>query len=700
MNESNIVTGGYMDDWYDAETTAKHLGIGLSNLYALAQSGKIPGHRLGKKWKFNKAEIDAWMRANKPIEEFFLSAQAWIDGNDLLRAPQQEAHAAALRHYENPSADRFSIIQLPVGCGKSGLIACLPFQLARGRVLVIAPNLTIRDGLAKNLDVSDRRSCFWHKCNVLNPQIMMAGPFAAILDGPDANIHDCDRSHIVLTNIQQLASCVDRWLPQFPHDYFDLVLVDEGHHSAAASFQKVFEHFPKAKIINLTATPFRSDRKALPGELVYRFTFKQAMIKGYIKRLQAGYVAPEELYFTCDGEETRYTLDDVLDLKDEDWFSKGVALSPECNKNIVNASLEKLEKMRMTGTQHQIIAVACSVRHAKAIRSLYEERGYNAAEIHSQMPEDKKAEVLQRLRAGLLDCIVQVQMLGEGFDHPKLSVAAIFRPFRSLPPYIQFIGRVMRVVVQNDPRHPDNLGWIVTHIGMNQDRLMDDFKDLERDDQLFLQELLDGEPQEDEVPAEVREGRKQTRIAPDMIVNRELFSSFLEANFLDADDDALLVELKAQAEALGFDGEKLAQMIRSQKAALGTGQPQMKQVSAPAPFPVSPQRARREAKRRLDEEVKRAAKVLVNRMGYEFNGREIPVKLGTGTQGNNFVASVQLVYRHLQKRLGIKSGQLGTLTTEQLQAGMDALEEIVNDLTRVLKVREKGHEERQNADTP
>ena len=47
-------------------------------------------------------------------------------------------------------------------------------------------------------------------------------------------------------------------------------------------------------------------------------------------------------------------------------------------------------------------------------------------------------------------------MLGEGFDHPKLSVAAIFRPFRTLAPYIQFVGRIMRVVVQNDPTHPDN----------------------------------------------------------------------------------------------------------------------------------------------------------------------------------------------------------------------------------------------------
>ena len=126
---------------------------------------------------------------------------------------------------------------------------------------------------------------------------MIAGPYLAVLDGRDANIHDCDRSHIVLTNIQQLASSADRWLPAFSEDFFDLILVDEGHHSAAPSWKKVFEKFNKAKVINLTATPFRSDNKDIEGELKYRYSFKRAMLKGYIKKLQAIYVAPEEIYF-------------------------------------------------------------------------------------------------------------------------------------------------------------------------------------------------------------------------------------------------------------------------------------------------------------------------------------------------------------------------------------------------------------------
>ena len=106
------------------------------------------------------------------------------------------------------------------------------------------------------------------------------------------------------------------------------------------------------------------------------------------------------------------------------------------------------------------------------------------------MTEDQQAEVLRDLRERLLDVIVQVQMLGEGFDHPPLSVAAIFRPYRSLSPYIQFVGRVMRVNRQQAPGHPDNRGIVVSHVGLNLDRHWDDFKTLDAEDQQLAQAWL------------------------------------------------------------------------------------------------------------------------------------------------------------------------------------------------------------------
>ena len=279
-----------MAEWLNADEAAGYLGISSSNLYSMAQQGRVPGHKLGKMWRFNKKDLDSWIKANKPISEFFISAESFIESNDFLRDPQREGHAAALNFFE--SGGNKAIMQLPVGCGKSGLISILPFDISEGRVLVIAPNITIRRELQKVLDITNKRACFWYKCRILSPEVMSAGPYMAVLDGKDANVHDCDRSHIVVTNIQQLASSADKWLPQFPDDYFDMILVDEGHHSAAPSWMKVFEKFPNAKVVNLTATPFRSDNKNIEGDFIYRYSFKRAMIRGYIKKLQAIYVAP------------------------------------------------------------------------------------------------------------------------------------------------------------------------------------------------------------------------------------------------------------------------------------------------------------------------------------------------------------------------------------------------------------------------
>ena len=111
-----------------------------------------------------------------------------------------------------------------------------------------------------------------------------------------------------------------------------MIIVDEAHHSAARSWQKVIDRFPNAKIIHMTATPFRSDRQEIDGELVFRYPFRSATLKGYIKRLKASYVAPTEIELGfADERGQTYTLEDVLKLKEEEWFSRGVALVRRCN---------------------------------------------------------------------------------------------------------------------------------------------------------------------------------------------------------------------------------------------------------------------------------------------------------------------------------------------------------------------------------
>ncbi len=669
-------------EWLSLEEAAEHLKVDKTSLYAAAREGRVPSQKVGKKWVFERAKLDTWLRGSQSSESLFLNLDYDIENNQNLRDPQRDGY---LRVQEFFAAGKNSaIVQIPVGCGKSGLAAILPLGIAEGRVIVIAPNLTIKDGLYEAMDITNRQKCFWRKAGVLAPNQMIAGPLTSTLDS--GNISVASRSHIVVTNVHQLAMNADKWLTQFSDDFFDMIIIDEAHHAEAESWKKVINRFPNAKVILLTATPFRSDRQELNGDLVFRYPFRSATLKGYIKRLKASYVAPStiELGFSDQAGRT-YTLEEVLKLKEEDWFSRGVALAQLCNQHIVDNSLEKLEELRQSGTQHQLIAVACTINHAKEIRSMYRERGFSAEVIHSRQKGDEQAAILAALKNGTLDCVVQVQMLGEGFDHPKLSVAAIFRPFRSLAPYIQFVGRIMRVVVQNDPSHPDNVGHIVTHLGMNLDERLKEFKEFENDDQAFWDKVIGGVGPE--TPAGVREGSTRLQAGERVVVHDEIVDSLWEEDFTPIEDEQVIADLRERLTLYGLDPSQADEMFKKAQ------QSPMRKKNASEPFPVQPQKEWEEAKKRLFEQTQRLAKILLNHVELKMTGHEIPYKYKSlNVSGrDNYVSALMMVNHEINKRLGKSRTDA---STEEIKAVLDGLDDILQTLAKRVRKAKSEYDKR------
>ena len=608
------------------------------------------------------------------IGQLFHAGQARIAGNPSLREPQIDGHAAAVEYFAG--GGQRAVEQIPVGCGKTGLIAILPFGIARGRVLAIAPNLTIRDQIAAAADASNPDN-FYRAAGVLTD--LRNGPFRSVLNA-DANVHDVDEAHIIVTNIQQLGERNGRWLENFPEDFFDLILVDEGHHNAAPSWQNVFVRFPNARVISLTATPFRADEQPIEGETIYGYTFRAAMQRGYIKQMSSRNVAPRELAFTYRGAEQRHTLDEVLQMREEDWYSRGVALAEESNISIVDASIQWLRWLRNGGLRHQLIAVACSMDHARQVRALYQERGLETREIHSGQGREEQEDILRDLRNGTLDAIVQVQMLGEGFDHPPLSVAAIFRPFRSLSPYIQFVGRAMRVNVQRAPAHPDNEGIIVSHVGLNIDRHWDDFKAIDRDDQELVHEWLGA----DDAPPEPHESDGRRRLRPDMVVTEEFIDRFLSDAFLDASDDALIDNAMAvlrdqgiDLEALGLTREDLQRRVAAARE---------RETPEPERLIVQPQEHRRTLRRRLREQTQSAANRILEALGERPAGRRIALLGGTGA-ANNLGGVIAMMHRAVNEHLGIDSDERLEQSTEALERGLTDLDGIADRVEAELRER-------------
>lgn len=210
----------------------------------------------------------------------------------------------------------------------------------------------------------------------------------------------------------------------------------------------------------------------MAGRILYSYPVARAIQAGYVKRLTALVLNPRTLRYVRreNGEEIEVELDEVRRLGEQDaGFRRSIVTSTETLNTIVDASIRELEKLRCnTGNRRlKIIASALNFEHCRQIVEAYRARGQRVDYVHSR--EDSKANerVLEKLEGHELDVIVQVRKLGEGFDHRYLAVAAVFSVFSNLSPFVQFVGRIMLVIKQNDAGHPLNQGIVIFHAGAN-----------------------------------------------------------------------------------------------------------------------------------------------------------------------------------------------------------------------------------------
>lgn len=397
---------------------------------------------------------------------YFENSSPEILSNDLLRAPQKNGYFEVYEHFVVKGNKTNAIVVLPTGVGKTGLMALLPFHISKGKVLIIAPQIVIRDTVVDALNPQNP-ACFWLKQKVFSSVSDL--PALVEYQGRDTSREILDHADIVVTNAQKLQTRLESsLLHSLPVDYFDMIIVDEAHHSTAKTWVDTLHHFSHAKVIKITATPFRTDSESIVGELVYKYKLSQAMAKGYIKSLENFTYIPEKLYLTLDGnKEKKYTIEEVRDmnLRDDEWISRSVVYSEECKASVVDESLTLLtEKLRGTSVPHKIIAVAPNIDEAIKINDLYIERGVASVVVHNRLNDDEKSRAFSDIKNHRVQVIVNVSMLGEGYDHPYLSIAAIFRAFKNPLPYVQFIGRVLRAIPENEvQKASDNIGNIIAH---------------------------------------------------------------------------------------------------------------------------------------------------------------------------------------------------------------------------------------------
>src|SRR5689334_16478611 len=125
-------------DYLTVQQAARYLSVSTQTLRRWDTDGKLKSVRHpGNDYRYYKrSDLEPLRLDYKRAEQinpgrFFTATIADIETNQRLREPQREAHKAVRQHFEEKQDA--AIIQIPVGCGKTGLIATLPFQIANGR---------------------------------------------------------------------------------------------------------------------------------------------------------------------------------------------------------------------------------------------------------------------------------------------------------------------------------------------------------------------------------------------------------------------------------------------------------------------------------------------------------------------------------------------------------------------------------------
>ncbi|MGG3773057.1 DEAD/DEAH box helicase, partial [Heyndrickxia faecalis] len=424
----------------------------------------------------------------------FQSTQANIHNNNSLYEAQKQAYKAAFAHYQEFPDFKFreTLIVMPTGTGKTGVMAILPYGISKGRVLIITPGKIVRKTVYEQFDSAQNpERTFWIKRNVIYdrkalPNSYLYKGYNPKIDGEkELTMKKLTMSDIVITNVHKLGSSNDEvnLMSLVKKDFFDMIIVDEAHHVAANMWKEALEYFSASKVIKLTATPFRSDNQSISTneyDPIYEYTLGEAINDGLIKNIVKQEEIPGEIILKNQVTGQIYSLEKAKEILGNDFVSKQIAMDEHCSKQVIERTKDILLKKRKSYPNHQVLAVTCNDEHAKDICKWFNDYDLKATYVSTKsLSENEIEKRLNDFANGVYDVMVSIQMLGEGYDNPNISIISLFRPFKTISPYAQAIGRGLRRIYAENLNPIDNYCNVVYHQELGLEQLWKYYKEQE-----------------------------------------------------------------------------------------------------------------------------------------------------------------------------------------------------------------------------
>jgi superfamily II DNA or RNA helicase len=331
-----------------------------------------------------------------------------LSQGELRKAQAGALHAIAAHR---SASDEPAQVILPTGVGKTLVAVLTPYVLAATRVLVVTPARIVRDQVAhefRELDQAIRNRAL--DPGTSPPKVLRADHRCT------AETWESSRSYDVVVGTPMVLSQGNTGVDPTPGDLFDLIIFDEAHHLPATTWTTLHEHLKHVPTVLLTATPFRNDKRRLPGELSYVYPLRRAVEQGVYRPVKFVPVEP-------------------VPHADRD-------------RKLAEVASGRLRSPEHREADSRLLVRTDTKTHAETLVDVYGDIGVRAVTVLDRTSGRTVRSYLKRLadseHDATLDALIVVGAMTEGFDFPRLKVAAYHRPHRTLGPTLQFIGRLAR----------------------------------------------------------------------------------------------------------------------------------------------------------------------------------------------------------------------------------------------------------------
>ena len=222
-----------------------------------------------------------------------------------------------------------------------------------------------------------------------------------------------------------------------------LIITDENHHSLAASYRRIYEAFPKAYRVGVTATPVRLNGDGL-GDVNDR------LVIGVSAKwlIENHFLAPYD-----------YFAPSVADLTGL-HVKQGEYVASEIESRLMSSTIygDVIANYKSLGKCEKAICYCASIKYSKAVAEAFSKAGIPAVHLDGETPKPERNRIITDFRAGKIRVLCNVDLISEGFDVPDCGCAILLRPTKSLTLYIQQSMRCMRYL-------PDKRAVIIDHVG-------------------------------------------------------------------------------------------------------------------------------------------------------------------------------------------------------------------------------------------